>query len=166
MTHRGKRHRVFQLAFCSVLLLATTAYGSCFGLECLVGLCERPDGRLDGSWPLTTIDRRPLSAYKPGYNPQTEGVYITGGWMEFATETWDSDKHEGRVMVGYSAIRQTGAPAPSKYYYGRFEYHRQTGQLILKADGRGHTVKVSADVITASGIPTLGPAQATFVRSP
>jgi hypothetical protein len=153
-----------RIALCAALFLTSTAL-DCGTAFCWLVVCEKPDNVLDGSWPLTTVNNRPFSSFRPGYQLPGENQYIQTGRLTFGTQEWDDDKHSGNVRAIYSSVTLAGGAKPNDEYNGTFEYYPKTGKLTLRMALRSREVQVAGTTIIASGvIPPFESATITFTK--
>ena len=146
-----------------VVFPLTLNASGCF-LPCITSSC-RPEGRLDGTWRLTTVNTRAISSYQPGYPVRNTNDYIWGGDLDFYTGRWDGDRHWGSIALAFFVKNSLGIQQQSGKFSGTFEYDKSTGEITLRANGRSLVVKVSGNTITASGgLPRVEDITATFVR--
>jgi hypothetical protein len=158
-----KRHHLLLLVTMLVFFPLTLGTSGCF-LPCITSGCK-PEGRLDGTWRLSTVNARAISSYQPGYPVRNTNDYIWGGDLDFYTGRWDGDMHWGSVTIQFFVKNSLGIQQQSGRFSGTFAYDKSTGEITLQANGRSLVVKVSGNTITAAGgLPRVEEIAATFVR--
>ena len=160
--------RLLRLALCAVFVMVTTAGAGCELLACfLIESCVRPVNGLDGGWVLTTVNNAPIESYRPGLRVPNADLYIQSGVLRFGTRDWDEAKHTGILEGEYTTVDARGNNPYKSFFNGNFEYHPQSGELILEVYSQGRTLKVTGTTITGSGaIPAFGSVTTTFRRPP
>ena len=156
--------RLFRIA---MIIAMTTMADECPPWKCLLfDPCQRPEGALDGRWRLEAVNESPIDLVPQGFPIPDSRDFIKSGYLEFLTKEWDENTHTGVIFATYTTADPSGKPRPESKYTGSFEYHKNTGDLLLRAADSSRKASVIREfTIKAYGtLPKMGRSTVTFVK--